>query len=152
MNKDIAIAERDAKIAELTIEIDRVKKTSKQRFDKNKELKNVETRVNFLTGMNDSINRFFKDEDIHIDYYSPNFRMNTFVIGIVRGLLNKGVKNKKPLGTEGGIYAVKIDGNYKIAKIQYHINYQITFDIESDKNYLMLHLFDIEEFIFLNHI
>jgi hypothetical protein len=149
MNNEIE--ELKDQIAELTIDNTRIKKTSAARFEQIKVFKVKSKDLDILTSRFCSIREFLVDNGFRIRCYEGAERPDVTVVNVVRGLMAK--KEKKEAVSVDGIYTVKIDGKYKVARIIHSICWQISFDWEQkNPKYTGVHQLNIEEFALLDLI
>ena len=142
------IEQLNEEIARLTIENARIKKTSKQRFNKNKKLESEFTYLKMELSRVHAIRDFLKDNGFTLQSYRGQFQVAFSVINAIKSLTDIGVKNDKP--TVDGIYAVKWNGERKIVQIEYRICWMLMCK-ETNKysGQTGIHLLDMSEFTLL---
>lgn len=135
-------------IARLTIENERIKKTSKQRFDKNKKLESEFTYLKMELSRVHAIKDFLKENGFTLQGYRGQFQVAHSVINAIKSLTDIGVKNDKP--TVDGIYAVKWDGERKIVQIEHRLCWMLMCK-ETNKfsGQTGIHMLDMSEFTLL---
>ncbi|AUR98859.1 coil containing protein [Vibrio phage 1.256.O._10N.286.45.F8] len=135
-------------IARLTIENERIKKTSKQRFDKNKKIESEFTYLKMELSRVNAIKDFLKDSGFSLRSYRGQFHVAFSVFDAIKSLKDIGVKNDKP--TVDGIYAVKWDGERKIVKIEHRLCWMLMCK-ETNKysGQTGIHQLDMSEFTLL---
>ena len=137
--------ELEEKIIDLTLENDRIKKTSKQRFDQNKKLKEKEKRLDILEGRFESLNGFIIENGFDRRFeHGIIERVDWSAINAITALQEKGESKNKP--SVEGLYAVCIDGVYKLANIKHYISWQISF---LDDDWEVIHFFKISDFVLI---
>jgi len=132
-------------ISNLTIENERIKKTSKQRFKKNKKLENQVKRLTVLESRFKVLEEFLHDNGIAITCYSGEKRIDFSVINAIKGLKSVGVNHSSP--PVNGLYAVKTNGKYRLAKIKHSICWNISLGCEEE--FKPLHFLDIDSLILI---
>ena len=138
-------AELNEKIAELTIENDRIKKTSKQRFDKNKRLESQSKYLNLELSRLHAIRKYLDEGGFKPSFQGGVFMVHYSVMEAIRSLTNKSKPMKSP--EVDGVYSVKIDGEWSVKKIRYRLCWQL-FDSETDR-FVGVHFYEISEYILL---
>lgn len=138
------IEELNTEIARLTVENERIKKTSKQRFEKNKKLEENKKYVDGELFKIKCINEFLTKEGFPIKHNGGIPMVNHSVINAIRSLQNKATKQTKP--EVDGIYSVKIDGEWHIKDVSHRLCWMF---IDKDGNQKGIHFFNTEEFILL---
>lgn len=135
-------------IADLTVENTRIKKTSAARFEQIKIFRAKAKDLDILTSRFRSIREFLINKGFSIEGYEGAERADFTVMNVIRGLMAK--KENISDVSVAGIYTVKVDGKYKVAKIIHSICWQISFDWEAkDPSYTGIHNLDIKEFVLL---
>lgn len=141
------IKELKEKISDLTVENERIKKTSKSRFDQIARLKLDQKNGDILKSRFKVLRDFLIRREIEIDFYECSERVDFALMRTIRGL--EALEKKKDEVSVSGIYSVLIDGNYSTVKIIRNICWAVSFEKENGKyvNYIGLHRFNISEFI-----
>lgn len=142
------IEQLNEEIARLTVENERIKKTSKQRFDKNKKLESEFTYLKMELSRVHAIRKFLEEGGFTLQYCRGQFQVAHSVINAIKSLTEVGVKNEKP--TVDGIYAVKWDGDRKIVKIEHRICWMLMcYETNKYSGQTGIHLLDMSEFTLL---
>lgn len=134
------------KIAELVIENDRIKKTSKMRFNQVKKSKSESRQLARLTSRFNCLKDFLIKHDLPIKYHSGLERIDFSLFNALRGLIAKDKRIDRV--SVDGIYAVKVDGEYKIAKIVHRLCWKISY-IDNDDEFIGLHFINPTDFVLL---
>lgn len=132
------------KIVELTIENERIKKTSTQRFNKNKALESEMKYLKLQNGRLEAIKTFLSENDFPSKHERGIYSVSFTVFNAIRSLQNKSKKMKTP--ETNGTYAVKIEGEWYIKEVLYILCWSF---IENDKP-VGVHFYKVDEFILLN--
>ena len=142
------IEQLNEEIARLTVENEKIKKTSKQRFDKNKKLESEFTYLKMELSRVHVIRDFLKENGFSFQYERGQFQVAYSVMNAIKSLTDIGVKNDEP--TVDGIYAVKWDGERKIVRIEHRICWMLMCD-ETNKisGQTGIHRLDMSEFTLL---
>tara|TARA_R110002020_G_C15808503_1_gene731913 strand:+ start:55 stop:489 length:435 start_codon:yes stop_codon:yes gene_type:complete len=141
------MCELSDKIAELTIENNRIKKTSKSRFNQNKALKSDKRKLELLESRFKCLSEFLVNHGFPRKGRFGVERIDFSLFNALRGLIAKD-KRVDSVSVDG-IYAVKINGDYKIAKIHYAISWRIAFVDDDYEKYNGLHFYPISDFVLL---
>lgn len=131
-------------IARLTIENERIKKTSKQRFDKNKKLEERKVYVDGELFKIKCINEFLSDSGFELKSQGGISMVNFSVFSAIKSLQQKAVKVKKP--EVNGIYSVKIDDEWYVKRVEHRLCWMF---IDDDGNQKGIHFYNTDEFILL---
>ena len=134
-------------IADLTIENERIKNTSKSRFNQNKELKKSKLHLELLTSRFNNLKAFLDEHGFQARYYEGRERIDFSLFNALRGLIAKDKKLESV--SVDGIYAVKIDGVYKIAKIHHNMCWRISFSSDDFNESEVLHFYNATDFTLL---
>ena len=143
----MSIQELQEKLTEILLENDRIKKTSKQRYNQIKELKLKEKRLNILNSRFDSLKEFLLKGSFPIKIYEGIPRIEWSAMNAIRGLMAKD-KTTTDVSVEG-LYSVKINDEWKLARIKNYICWQIMFINDNEPMYNGLHFYDISKFVLL---
>lgn len=135
------------RLVELLAENARIKKTSKQRFDQNKELKLKAKHLEILTSRFEVIRSFLLENNLPILGYEGSERCDFSAMNAIRGLLKKGEHSDK-VSVEG-LYVVKVDDEYKLARIKHYISWQIMFIDDGESEWNGLHKENVSEFLLI---
>ncbi len=133
------------KIISLTLELDRVKKTSKQRFEKNKKLESEMTYLKLQHGRLENIKSFLEDKGFKSKTERGIYSVSFTVFNAIRSLMNKACPMKTP--EVDGLYAVKVDGVWTTEYVFHNLCWCFR-DDETGKP-VGIHFFNVEEFILL---
>ncbi len=137
--------ELNQKIADLVLENDRIKKTSKQRFEKIKKLESNKAYVDGELYKIKCINEFLVDNEFPLKVRGGLPMINHSVFNAINSLKQKSVTLKKP--EVNGTYAVKIDGLWYIKNVVHNICWRFVEGCSG--NTVGIHLYNTEEFILL---
>jgi hypothetical protein len=142
------IEQLNEEIARLTVENARIKKTSNQRFDKNKKLESEFTYLKMELSRVHTIKDFLKENGFSLRGYRGQFHVAFSVMNAIKSLTDIGVKNDEP--TVDGIYAVKWNGERKIVNIEHRLCWMLMCE-ETNKfsGQTGIHLLDMSEFTLL---
>lgn len=144
------MCELTEKIAELTLENDRIKKTSKQRFEQIKTLKEKEKWLDISNSHFRVLKKFLVENNFDIRYeHGVRERLDWSAMKVIESLMLKGKSTSKP--SVDGLYAMKIDGEYKLANIHHNICWAITFLDNPDKC-KGLHHYDVEDLVLIDSL
>lgn len=141
------MCELSDKIAELTIENDKIKKTSKSRFNQNKELKRSKRHLEILTSRFNSLKAFLDEHGFSPRYHEGSERVDFSLFSALRGLIAKD-KRMDEVSVDG-VYAVKLDGVHTIVKIRHNICWRIAFTSDDFNEYNELHHYNVTDFVLL---
>ena len=143
------LSELKEMVASLQLENARIKKTSKQRFDQNKELKGKACDLEVALSRFESIRRFLVKNDFVLRVEGGRERVDYSVFDALRGLM--AISKPKSAVSAGGIYAVKIGGMYRLAEIRQGVCWAVKFLDDYEKEWDGVHKHDISEFVLLDH-
>lgn len=138
------IQELYEEIARLTVENERIKKTSKQRFEKNKKLDENKVYVEGELFKIKCINEFLVDNGFELKTHRGLPMVSYSVFNAIRSLQEKGKIIKKP--QVDGIYSVKINGDWSVKRIEHRICWMF---IGENGDQRGIHFFDVDEFVLL---
>ena len=147
----LEINELKQKISDLVAENDRIKKTSKQRFESNKTLSRSKKRHELLESRFVTMRDFLDGRGIPMRVYQGEPRPDWSLFDEVKGLINKETKLRAP--EVQGVYCLKVDGEYLLAKIKHSICWMVAFKNNDGEygEYNGLHFSSVSEFILINH-
>lgn len=120
------IEDLKATIADLTVEIERIKKTSRQRFEENKKLKQENKKLNIIADRANCLLGFLVDNGFEVKYYDGFVRFDYTAMNAIRYLqdLNKVIEKPRV----DGYYNVTIDGERFECDIYHSICWMILID------------------------
>lgn len=144
------IEELNQRIADLVTENERIKKTSKQRFDKNKKLEENKIYVEGELSKIKAINEFLEGNGFPVMYHQGLPMVNYSVCNAIRTLQQKGLKIDKP--EVDGFYAVKVDGERKIVEIRHRLCWSVRGESSHHSGWTGIHFFNMSDFVLLEGI
>ena len=139
--------ELNEKIAELVIENERIKKTSKSRFNQIKKLKVDQRKLKIMESRFKCLSNFLTEHGFSKIYQYGTERVDFSLFNALRGLIAK--DKRVDAVSVDGIYAVKIDGRYRIARIFHNICWRISFIDEGGDYFNGLHFYNVTDFVLL---
>lgn len=137
--------ELNKEIVRLTLENERIKKTSKQRFQKNKKLESEMKYLNIQNGRIEVIKNFLQEQGFESKHDRGTYSVSFTVINAIKTLKNKAKITIKP--EVEGIYSVKIDGKWQTKEVRYGLCW--LFHNETHNRWEGIHFYNTEEFILL---